>query len=109
MFKDRLKEALDYNEMKAIDLAARLGVHRSIVSKYLSGYAKPKEDRLHQIALILDVNDAWLDGYDDVPMERSVITSDEADEILKDIRSLSPDHQRIVLSLLKTLKDQDKL
>lgn len=109
MFKDRLREALEHNEMKAIDLAAILGVTRGTISQYLSGRAIPKADRLHQIALILDVNDAWLDGYDDVPMERSVITSQEADEILKDIRSLSPDHQRIVLSLLKTLKDQDKL
>lgn len=109
MFKDRLREALDMNEMKAIDLAAVLGVSRGTISEYLSGKNKPRQDRLHQIALILDVNDAWLDGYDDVPMERSVITSQEAEEILKDIRSLSPDHQRIVLSLLKTLKDQDKL
>lgn len=109
MFKDRLREALDKNEMKAIDLAVILGVSRGTISEYLSGKKAPRHDRLHQIALILDVNDAWLDGYDDVPMERSVITSDEADEILKDIRSLSPDHQRIVLSLLKTLKDQDKL
>ena len=108
MFKDRLKEALDNNGMKAIDLAALLDVSRGTISQYLSGRATPRGERLHQIALILDVNDAWLDGYDDVPMERSVITSDEADEILKDIRSLSPDHQRIVLSLLKTLKDQDK-
>lgn len=108
MFKDRLREALDHNGMKAIDLATLLGISRGTVSEYLSGVKKPRDARLHQIALILDVNDAWLDGYDDVPMERSVITAAEADEILKDIRSLSPDHQRIVLSLLKTLKDQDK-
>lgn len=107
MFKDRLREALDKNNMKAIELAERLHISRGTVSEYLSGKKKPKADRLITISKILGVNEEWLLGYD-VPMERSVITADEADEILKDIRSLSPDHQRIVLSLLKTLKDQDK-
>lgn len=107
MFNARLKYALDYNNMKAIELAERLGIHRSIISKYLSGQIVPKGDRLHKMSMILNVREDWLLGYD-VPMERPAITSDQADEILNRIRALSPERQRLALSLLQTLIDQEK-
>lgn len=106
MFKDRLQDALDRNNMKAIELAERLNVSRGTISQYLSGKFVPRGDRLHKIAVILNVNEAWLLEYDD-RIERSSITSSQADEIIKTIRSLSPERQRLALSLLQTLIDSD--
>lgn len=106
MFKDRLREALDYRGLKAIELSERTGMSRGNISKYLSGHMEPKPAALHKIALALNVNDTWLMGYD-VQMERTAVSSDQADEIIKRIRALPPDKQQLALSLLQTLIDSD--
>lgn len=63
-FKDRLKIAMDLREIKAVDLAKRLGVKEGTISHYKSGYSKPKKDRLIELANILMVDPAWLMGLD---------------------------------------------
>lgn len=68
-FKDRLREAMTANNMKAVDLCERTGIPKSAVSYYLSGKSTPKSDRLYLIGRALDVSEAWLLGYD-VPKER---------------------------------------
>lgn len=68
-FKDRLAEALAKRDIKAIDLATALNIPKSTISYYLSGRNEAKSDRVYQIAKHLDVNEAWLMGYD-VPMQR---------------------------------------
>lgn len=68
--KDRLREALDARQMRAVDLTEKANVPKSAVSFYLAGKSKPKADRLYNIAKALDVNEAWLLGYD-VPMVRT--------------------------------------
>ena len=68
--KDRLREALSVRNMKAVDLVEVSGVPKSAISFYLAGKSKPKADRLYIIAQALDVNEAWLLGYN-VPMARS--------------------------------------
>ena len=68
--KDRLKEALEKRQMRAIDLAEASEVPKSAISFYLAGKSKPKANRLYVMAQALDVNEAWLLGYD-VPMERT--------------------------------------
>ncbi len=40
------------------------------MSQYLKGAFEPKKDRLEAMARVLNVNEAWLMGYDGVPMER---------------------------------------
>lgn len=69
--KDRLKEALDVRQMRAVDLTEKAGVPKSAVSFYLAGKSKPKADRLYKIAQALDVSETWLLGYD-VPMVRTL-------------------------------------
>ena len=63
-FKDRLKIAMDLRNMKAVDIAKRLGVKEGTISHYKSGYSKPKRDRLIELASILMVDPAWLMGLD---------------------------------------------
>ena len=69
-FKDRLRQAMARNNMKAVELCERTGVPKSAVSYYLAGKSTPKADRLYIIAETLDVSEAWLLGYE-VPMERT--------------------------------------
>jgi repressor LexA len=71
--KDRLALALKIKEKSAKDLSDLTNIPKSSISQYMSGYAKPKSDRIHSIAKALHINEAWLLGYD-VPMDKSDIT-----------------------------------
>ena len=68
--KDRLRQALDIRGMKAVELCERTGIPQGAVSYYLAGKSKPKADRIYIISQALDINEAWLLGYD-VPMART--------------------------------------
>lgn len=63
-FSKRLKEALNKKKMKPTELASRLKLNKGIISNYLSGKYKPRQDRLDLIAAILGVDVVWLMGYD---------------------------------------------
>ena len=79
MLKDRLRRAMDAKGVKAVDLCERGNIPKSAMSYYLSGRQEPKSDRLHILAKLLDVSEAWLLGYD-VPMSRTP-DQQEADEM----------------------------
>ena len=66
-FRTRLERALEYNDMKPVDLAKLTGIAEATISQYRSGYSKPKDKRLVKIANVLHVDPAWLMGLD-VPM-----------------------------------------
>ena len=68
--KDRLLMALEIREKKAVDLSRDLKIPKSAISQYLSGARTPQDSkRLYAMASYLDVDEAWLMGFD-VPMER---------------------------------------
>lgn len=77
-FKSRLNEAMDIRNIKPVELSEKCGISKSAVSHYMSGYAEPKSNRLYIIAQALDVNEAWLMGYD-VPMESYLSSKKSAD------------------------------
>ena len=68
--KDRIKKALGIREMKQSELVEKTGIDKGQMSSYLAGRYKPKQKNLSLIAEALNVDEAWLMGYD-VPMERS--------------------------------------
>lgn len=67
-FSERLQESLKRKNLKAIELANLSGISRGAISSYLSGRWKAKQDNIYLLAKALNVNEAWLMGYD-VPME----------------------------------------
>lgn len=67
--KDRLKQALVIRNIKPIELSEATKIPKSAISQYMSGYTKPKQDRIFSICKVLQINEAWLLGYD-VPMEK---------------------------------------
>lgn len=72
--KDRLKEAMSYRGIQPKELSDKTGIPLSSISQYMSGFTKPKSDRIYLLAQALDVQKAWLMGFD-VEMERKKSTS----------------------------------
>lgn len=70
-FSERLRIALDNDpEYNATSLAEKIGLSKQAISMYLSNARKPKRPTVKVISEVLNVNEAWLTGYD-VPMERT--------------------------------------
>ncbi|MCW5197857.1 helix-turn-helix transcriptional regulator [Clostridium perfringens] len=56
--------------MKQADLVNISGISKGALSSYISGTYEPKQRNIYKIAKALNVNEAWLMGYD-VPLERT--------------------------------------
>ena len=88
--KDRIKEAIEIREITQSELAEKAKIDKGQLSSYISGKYKPRQNNIDALSLALNVNEAWLMGFD-VPMERDyedqkIITHDaiwdEAEELL---------------------------
>ena len=110
-FHNRLKEALEIREIKQIDLAERTNITRAQISEYIRGKCKPRQDKLHKLAIVLDVDPAWLMGYD-VPMNSLKIEQAKfdftpnnisiIDSIYNNILKLNEDQLKMVESIILT-------
>ena len=80
-FAERLRMALDFRNMKASELSELTGINKSTISQYLSNEYVPKRDRIELFAKTLNVNEAWLTGYD-VPMETNLF--DDNDSLIEE-------------------------
>ena len=81
---NRIKQGLSIRNMKQADLVEKTKIGKSSISTYISGAYEPKQRNIYKIAKALDVNEAWLMGYD-VPMEReasNTVNSNDKDNIL---------------------------
>lgn len=63
-FRERLKEAMNDASLSQSDLARAIDCNRSKISYYLSGRNEAKDETLFKLSRILNVNPAWLEGYD---------------------------------------------
>lgn len=69
-FKDRLKYAIQFRNIKQKDLCEITGIPKSAMSLYISGAYEPKRNRAVSIAKALNVSVAWLRGcFDNVDDE----------------------------------------
>lgn len=68
-FASRMRTAMELRGVKQVDIINATGIGKSTISQYLSGRYKPKSDGIYKIARALNVNEAWLMGYD-VDMKR---------------------------------------
>lgn len=93
-FRNQLKKAMNLRNMTQKELCEKTKIPKSAMSQYESGAFKPKQERTYLIAKALNVNEAWLMGFDDVPMERDPdknleplkneqLSQDEWEKILK--------------------------
>ena len=106
----RIAKALKMKDMKQSELCKLANVPKSSLSLYLSGAYEPKQDRVYNMARVLNVSEAWLMGYD-VPIEREKnISPDEVAELelsegekmLIDLfRRVPEDQQQLVLQMIR--------
>ena len=105
----RLRKALTIRNMRQADLCEKTNIPKSAISHYLSGSFVPKQDRAYIIAQALDVNPAWLMGFD-APMviddiKKAPPTEPELSEgeklVLQLFRQIPEDKQTEALDLLR--------
>lgn len=102
----RISKALIMRGMRQFELCKLANVPKSSLSLYLSGAYEPKQDRLYAMAKALNVNEAWLMGYD-TPMEREKTSPEEpklteGEKMLLDLfRRVPEDQQQLVLQMIR--------
>lgn len=87
--RDRLQEAMKDRGLRPIDLSNMTDVPKSMISYYLTGRNVPKADRVYKFAQVLEVNEAWLMGFD-VPKVRTA-EQKKNDDLVKVIAQLRKD------------------
>lgn len=87
---ERLKEYMKLFDVKQCDILEKCEpllkkynekLSKSMISQYISGAFKPKQQKISILAEALDVSEAWLMGCD-VPMKREM-TEDQEDLLLE--------------------------
>lgn len=110
IFSKRLQQALNFSNIKPIELANKTGINKSSISYYLSGNYKPSQKHLELIAKTLDVTEAWLLGYSDETNLKPPTTSfDELEELFKRYKHLLNDDDRNIIRYVieKRIKEND--
>lgn len=74
-FGQRLREGLDRQGITQTELARRSGISKSSISRYVKGDWEGKQEAVYALAQALEVNEAWLMGYD-VPPGRGTARED---------------------------------
>lgn len=91
---DRLKEIMSMRNLRQVDIlekakpffTKKTKLTRSDLSQYVSGVVIPGQDKLTLLGLALNVNEAWLLGFN-VPMSRSSMPQSQDSPVLKAIYS----------------------
>ncbi|EGQ3411821.1 helix-turn-helix domain-containing protein [Staphylococcus pseudintermedius] len=63
-FKDRLKQIMSERKISQSELSRRTSIGRNSISDYLNGKYEAKQDKVFELAKALNVNEAWLMGFD---------------------------------------------
>lgn len=110
-FAERLQELMEMKHLNNAEFARAVGLSKSSISRYLSGQFQAKQDTIFMIARNMNVDPAWMLGYD-VPIapesfrdqiDLDMITADEI-AVIKEYRKLSPDDQAFIIATIKRLQ-----
>ncbi len=101
---ERLKQILSERHIRQIDIieAAKpysekynVKLNKNDLSQYVSGKTEPGQSKLSILGMALNVNEAWLMGYD-IPMERKENTSEYEYQNIKGVMPL-PEMRKVPL------------
>ncbi|MDT4011859.1 LexA family transcriptional regulator [Staphylococcus simulans] len=102
-FKNRLKQIMSERNISQSELSRRTGIGRNSISDYLKGKYEAKQDKVFELAKVLNVNEAWLMGFD---ISKDRIINDK--EITTVYNQLTPPRQHNVLDFAnKQLEEQN--
>lgn len=102
-FSMRLKKALRNKNMKPSELSKRTGIKAPMISDYLKGKYKAKQDKVYLIAEALDVSEAWLMGFD-VKMDRVPDSQRKDDLLLYKISKLTSEQKDAIINIIDNMK-----
>ncbi|WP_049287910.1 LexA family transcriptional regulator [Staphylococcus aureus] len=100
-FKDRLKQIMSERKISQSELSRRTGIGRNSISDYLNGKYEAKQDKVFELAKALNVNEAWLMGFD-ISKNRKIENNDIASIYSK----LTPPRQKNVLNYANDQLDE---
>ena len=99
----RIKEARISKKMTQLELAEKIGVTKGAIANYENEVSVPKHEILFKlmVELSVDANYLYQDLLRDVS-EEIILSSDEK-EMIKAIRKLNPDDEKMIEDLLHRL------
>ncbi|HFE1851368.1 TPA: LexA family transcriptional regulator [Staphylococcus aureus] len=100
-FKDRLKQIMSERKISQSELSRRTGIGRNSISDYLNGKYEAKQDKVFELAKALNVNEAWLMGFD-ISKNRKI----ENNDITSIYNKLTPPRQSNVLNYANSQLDE---
>ena len=92
---DRLKERMNELGVSQSELVKRTGINKGALSSYISGRYLHKQKATYALAKALNVNEAWLMGFD-VPKERC---ENNAEALANSITEEEKEHLKLYRSL----------
>ena len=104
-FANRLTLAIAIRNIKPVELSEKTGIDKSKISSYMSGRYKAKQDGVFLLSQALNVDPAWLMGYD-VPMEREDFRYASHDGI--DIEGLSEEDIKEINGFVDYIRNRNK-
>lgn len=110
-FQKRLVEAMELNGITQAELAEKTKLSKPRISQYVNGVYEAKQDALLKLAKALNVDVAWLMGYD-VPMNKAEKKLQElaedkhdTDMLLEYFGMLNDKGRELALVYVKSLSD----
>lgn len=125
---DRLKEYMETHNLKQVDIiektkpfsTSKLKITKTDLSQYVNNKTEPRSDKLHLLAKALDVDEAWLLGFDEhahKPSHHNSTSRNENESQQADLddddtiftfqgRPIPPEDLKIIRRLLKNDDDE---
>ena len=105
-FANRLQKAINLSGLKPIEVASKTGLDKSLISCYLSGKYKAGDDNLAKLANVLNVSEAWLQGYDvDIKDSNDKKNISPLDELLySKAKELSDEDKIVIMNVIDSIK-----
>ena len=110
--KNRIREGMKARGINASKLSKMSGVAEASISNYLNGKVKPKADNISKIASALEVNEAWLMGYDVAPdaEKNTVFSNDGIAPVKAEYKEkIARLYKSIIMNILSDDIDEDDL
>lgn len=110
----RLKKLMSDRNLRQVDILNLtipycniygVKMNKSDISQYVSGKVEPNQDKLAVLGMALNVNEAWLMGYD-TPIDRKNFSTNEAENdfsLIEKFSLLNQDDKKLVMDIIDSL------
>ena len=102
--RNRIKEGMKMRKINAAQLAKMSGVSEASISNYLNDKVKPKTNNIQKLASALEVNEAWLMGYD-VDPDADYDGVFKSDEVQNSKLETSENYGRLYKNIIRKILD----